>query len=297
MSIPATIFKCALNAEQSLFKTLRGIIPLCGNEIEVRRTSLFAEAQVVLADWGLSLIFMPLRHYDRAHVELLANLKSEYLCPYILLQDELSVVDSNGKRLYSDIIVQPIPHGELLRYTIVSGKQMADMIDCLHSECKRLNFSHNNLTPDNIIVGNDGRLHPIRYHYATLDGCFDNFELLKSEFAGEQTVLHDVDSLYMEDCELEGPTRFCRNRRYGFMNSKKEVVIPPQYLWAEEFCENRAVVETRTGYGVIDETGKEIISSVFDYIRYDKNKTLFYVTCDHQTACIDYNGRIISKLK
>lgn len=291
--LPITIFKCALNAPEQFFATIRGISSVDGGQIEVARTSLFAEATVLLSDGSRAMIFMPIRNYKREHVKQFAGLQSQMLSDYILLEDELSVTDYQGNKIYSDIIIQPIPNGELLRYTTLPEEQIMQMLDSLHDEFVRLNFSHNNLSLNNIIVGVDNRLHPIRYHYATLDGCFDDFSELKSRISTTSSTLCDVNTAYMEDALLNGPVCFTCDDKYGYLNERGEVVIPPKFIYGENFCENRAVVATKKGYGVIDETGKLIIPPVFDYIYYDRRHTQFQVFVGKLSGWMDYNGSIV----
>ena len=54
--------------------------------------------------------------------------------------------------------------------------------------------------------------------------------------------------------------------RYGYLNAKGEWAIPPQYAFADEFYEGRAMAMLDSGCGLIDENGGWIISPKYDYL-------------------------------
>ena len=66
-------------------------------------------------------------------------------------------------------------------------------------------------------------------------------------------------------------------------------------VYTEDFAENRAVVETREGFGVIDRTGREMIPSVYDMIAYHLAESRFEVRLGATTADFDYTGRQLTE--
>ena len=177
------------------------------------------------------------------------------------------------------------------------------MLRDLEREFCRLHFSHNNLRPSNIIIGEDGRLHPIRYHYASVGHeCMDNFEELLAEvkaasvggelledFSAEYACVAHYDEVLMPH---EGRTRVCRNGLFGFINSSGEEVIAVQYLWADDFHEGRAIVETEHGAGVIDKQGEEVVPLEYDHVAYNVSQGEFVARKAFEVKIFDYNGHI-----
>ena len=71
------------------------------------------------------------------------------------------------------------------------------------------------------------------------------------------------------------------------------MAIPFVYLWADDFREGRAVVETEQGVGVIDKRGCEILPAVFDDVRYDVSARCFEARLDEQRLLFGYAGEPI----
>lgn len=163
------------------FSTLGGCIFRPDNAVPLRRTKNFAEAEVIFRGCA-ALLFVPLGRWDVVRVEVTARRLQQMtlrsLCRYDLYRDELRWCDSLGRGRTSDIILQPLPGGVPLPQALprLPHDELRRMVDSLREEMTGIGFTHNNLRPDNIIAGRDGRLHPIRYHYATLgSGCRDDF--------------------------------------------------------------------------------------------------------------------------
>ncbi len=269
----------------------------CG-PVYIDYSGMFAEAQIYLQDRGLALLYMPLRSYNKEIFNYLSSPPSELLCPYILLEDELITYDGMGDVRTYDLILQYIPQGELLAYTPL-GSDVLPMIDELEQECRRVGFSHNNLNPYNVIVSNLGQLHPIRYHFATMDGARDNFDALRAMFQPKphsKAELNDADFIYdVGDCEIydahQGFIRFLKDGLYGYKDLAGNDIIPAQFIWATDFLENRAIVATQSGYGVINTAGRYIVPPEYEILYYNTDYMIFYYFEYDSVVGFDYNGR------
>lgn len=305
-----TSFVEALRAPHEHFSTLQGIEPLMRNgEPVVRRSSLFVEAEVSLNGRNY-LLFAPLapRVVVAASrtISLLEQISSDYLCDCHVYYAELKLHDDLDREFCCDVILQWLPEGEIfdVRYSAYSTDELCDMLRDLEAEHRRLHFSHNNLLPKNIIIGTDQRLHPIRYHYATIGSeCRDDFESLLCEVKAAS-----VGGLIVEDCVLdydasdprydevlmphEGLMRACHNGLFGFIGYDMEPVIPLEYLWVEDFYENRAVVESEQGMGVIDRSGNIIVPLEYEELRYSYSQGEFIARKALDVKIFDYNGHI-----
>lgn len=67
----------------------------------------------------------------------------------------------------------------------------------------------------------------------------------------------------------EGLTCVCGESGYGFVDEAERVAIPLQYLWAGDFAEGRAMVETPTGMGLIDKQGRYVIEPRYEIVEYN----------------------------
>lgn len=64
----------------------------------------------------------------------------------------------------------------------------------------------------------------------------------------------------------EGLARIQLGNRFGFVNTKGEIVIPVKYFGAHDFSEGRARVYLNDQWGVIDKAGKWVVKPSYDYI-------------------------------
>lgn len=81
------------------------------------------------------------------------------------------------------------------------------------------------------------------------------YEYYKQYFPGEYQVSHPV---------VEGRRLVLNYGKYGFLDSKNNLVIPLQYEYADDFKEGLACVAKNGKYGFIDENGKVVIPFRFD---------------------------------
>lgn len=310
-----TIFKEALESPADYFRTLRSALPVRREgDIAVARTAFFAESAVRFEGrrW---LACMPLTRSAIMAVERMAGklkyVKSDYLCEYRILYREMRFEDELGREQECDIVLQELPEGETFsRNTSYGNAQLRAMLDSLHEDMERAGFTHNNLKPSNIIVGDDGRMHPVRYHYAELgEGCNDDFAPLYAMVAddGSEQELHDTFGSYSAECggtigggilhysPHEGLLRIVCGGRYGYADEQMRTVIAPQYVWADDFGEGRAVVETERGMGLIDKQGREIIPAEFADLRYDAYSGESVGYKNGERYVFGYDGHLIDK--
>lgn len=286
--------RSALHFPKDHLRTLwQHIIPTGDERITIDSIHLYAEVEVATIEHGRALLFVPFEGSAVNRNPLLSTPASTTLSTYRVLNNELVVEDTQY-----DVIYQPIPLGDPLNLSPIDTSTAIRMIDVLEKECRSIGFSHNHLSAENIIVGNDNRLYPIRYHDATTSGCKDDFNLLRDLFTGWQTemlILHDTTSSYScKYCDIydqrNGFMRFCDDGQFGYKDYTGEDKIPAQFIWAGDFCENRAVVETEMGFGVINKRGEYVIPPFLDSLYYDAYGSLFYYYEREQLCAYDYNG-------
>ena len=287
-----------LNSPIDYFNTLwRHIRPTGDEVISIDATYSFAEVIVPTVDQGRVIIFIPLKPLTLNDNPQLATPSSSTLCPYKVLKGELTTASE-----LSDIVVQYIPMGDPLHLSPIDAATALRMINVLERECRNIGFSHNNLLVENLIVGNDDRLYPIRYHCATMEGCRDNFDALRAQFSescNTPGLLCDVQSGYTNNyCDIydchNGYIRFCDDGLFGYKDHKGEDIIDAKFLWAGDFCEQRAVVETEFGFGVINPKGEFVVKPYLSSLYYDTYNSIFYYYDHEQICAFDYNGTPLS---
>jgi FKBP-type peptidyl-prolyl cis-trans isomerase len=79
--------------------------------------------------------------------------------------------------------------------------------------------------------------------------------------------------------------------KYGFINTKGEFAITPQFDDANVFKNGLATVQIGEKYGVIDKTGKYVINPQFDYMLPDGN--LFLIGQDNKYGWCDKTGKYV----
>jgi len=89
----------------------------------------------------------------------------------------------------------------------------------------------------------------------------------------------------------EGLTCVCGESGYGFVDEAERVAIPLQYLWAGDFAEGRAMVETPTGMGLIDKQGRYVIEPRCEIVEYNAYTGCSRVRSEGLWARFDYLGR------
>ncbi len=303
------IFKEALECPAEHFRTLRGLIPARRDgAVAVSRTARFAEAEIRL-DGSRWIVCAPLTRTATASVERTAEklryVRSDFLCEYRLLYSEMTFEDELGRPCSCDIVLQRLPEGEAFdpRTSTCDSRRLGEMLDALRAEFARTGFTHNNLKPSNLVIGDDGRLHPIRYHYAEIGTeCRDDFAPLYAIIGTDAVAaVNDAIAPYGaagSDGETvftlhEGLQRICRGERYGFADEAGDIAIPVRYLWADDFREGRAVVETEDGLGLIDKSGREVIPAVYDDVCYDPVGGESVARLGGETIVFSYDGRRI----
>lgn len=318
MTIPTLYhFTEALQTPDLAFSTLRDSHPrrTTTDGIALVRRSHFAETEI---EWQGKhyLLCFPLSAAAVFAVEptaaRLRYLQTELLTQYTILHDEMSYTNASGAMQSCDLILHQLPDGRSLEECI--GDLDADSLllglDRLERGLEELGFRHNNLKAENIIVTPQGRLIPIRYHFARFgvgsdtEG-FENLRRKIREQGGVGQVLHDAPApLYRTFPEFPGHlfvgemsdqlVRIEDTTGYGFVDTANRMVIAPQFIWAADFREGRAEVQTPQGMGLIDKQGRYVIEPRYEIVDYNPYTGCTRIRCEGLWALADYNGRIVS---
>ncbi len=283
------------------------------------RTTNFAEAEI-RKDGKKYMLGMPLS--EEGHMICLrkVTLMKRFNSPCItfsdILIDEMSIKDRTGKICKCDLLLHQIPEGETLYEfaEFASRERLLESLDFMESEFKRLGLVHNNLTPHNIIVGDNYQMSTIRYHYterATSEkDCSEEFASIR-EWINSTVELDDEHSGvvgHIANKELpaslfngykhvgnpfEELVCVANEQGYLYVNYENKVIIDGCFKWAGDFHEGRAEVETETGMGLIDKDGNFIIDPIYKIVDYDVDCGLSRVRQDDKWALFSYMGEQI----
>lgn len=290
-----------------------GFIPdkSCG-EVSVSRTALFAEVRIRIGN-KRHMLCAPLVAGATERAEQAAHAIRRTGCAavpeYRILRDEMKFRTSTDKVCRCDILLYPLPEGEPLgtAVTHIPTDILRNALDALRTEFLRTGFLHGNLKAGNLIFTDDGRLCPIRCHYARMGASADEIEAETdtvrqyiSSFPFIPTEHNDISAPYATVYDGHGDEyaplhdmmrRIRRNGLYGFADADGNTIIEPQFEYADHFRENRSVVETETGMGVIDRDGRYVIPARYDIVEFDPEREDYAVRLGTKWARFDYAGR------
>lgn len=314
--IPAmTSFKEALSAPALYFKRLRLAEPLlCNGSVIVRRTYSVIETEIYFNERHF-LLFLPFSDESVRHIEELEYIARDRsrgpLIENRILREELSLFDSLGNKHSFDVILQELPSGVLLKDAV--NRYRADDLRAAVLKMKQrldaIGFCHHNLNPSNVIICNSGVARPLRYWYAEWETFSNNdisklTEYIDSNSYGELDAV--LPSLLVRDCEAEyeaesskydGIKRCCKCHRYGFVDNDGRQITPFVYSWASDFCEGRAIVADKNKMGVIDSSGRKILSVSYESVKFDVETGCFTAIKNGFCYLKNYEGETISRTK
>ena len=308
------LFTRALLTPDLSFKTLADARAAPGADglPRLMRTTRFAEAEITWRgrQWLLS---MPLSPAALASVERTASqlgrLNTDHLAEYRILRDELRWTDPAGRERRFDLALQHLPAGKPFAEALHTepAERLLAALDTLETALRELNFSHNNLRPDNL-RWSGGRFIPLRYHDArfdTSDGDAEAFEALRRRVreAGGPMQVSDIEADYAPLRRLtghrwtshvfEGLVCVEDDEGFGFVDTDNNPVIASHFVWAGDFREGRAEVQTAQGMGLIDKRGHYVIEPRYEIVDYNPYTGCSRIRSEGLWALADYNGRIV----
>lgn len=84
-------------------------------------------------------------------------------------------------------------------------------------------------------------------------------------------------------------------RSWVYLDRNGNVAIDGGFVDAQDFCEGRAIVETETGFGVIDRDGRFILAPEHEDIAFDEPTNMFIVTIDDYSALYTREGEKVTQ--
>lgn len=281
------------------------------------RTTRFAEAQI---EWRGEqwLLSQPLTasglHAIEQTASQLRRFNTRHLTRYLILPDEMRWQDAQGTHRTCDLILQHLPAGKPFSEALLSESQerLTEALSRLEAGLRELGFAHNNLKAENLRWCG-GALIPLRYHdarigsEATFDRDAEAFETLRRKVgqSPDTQCVHDITAPYQPLRPLtghqwtshlfEGLVCVEDASGYGYVDADNNSVIASQFVWAGDFHEGRAEVETKEGMGLIDPTGRYVITPHYEIVDYDPARSIVHVRKDGLWATFDYLGQPLTE--
>lgn len=277
------------------------------------RTTRFAEAEILWQGhrWLLALPLSPAALFSLERtLQQMARCSSPWLPECRLLRSEMRWCGPTGESRSCDLLLQLLPEGRSLEEAMgcEGGERLAEALDALQCELRRLHLSHGNLRRDNLRWTGQ-RFVPIRF-YDAAPGCPERdeeaFAALRQEVlqASGMPGVSDVEAGYEVPCRwpghcwvsnlFEGLVCVEDETGYGYVDAGNRPVIASQYLWAGDFHEGRAEVQTAEGMGLIDRQGRYVIPPEYEIVSYIPAESIALVRQNGRWAQFDYLGKRIS---
>jgi len=284
------------------------------------RTTRFAEAEV---EWRGErwLVAMPLNPSAMPRIErtvsALRKLNTGYLAECRILPGEMRWHDAAGTERHTDLVLQHLPAGREFAEALLAEDKttLLAALDALQAALGELEFTHNNLKEANL-RWHRGRFVPIRYYDARIGaaepGTADReaFDVLRHRIAeapAPRQTANDVTVPYNPLRSLtghrwtshvfEGLVCVEDDNGFGFVDTDNNPVIPAQFVWAGDFREGRAEVQTQTGMGLIDRRGCYVIPPEYEIVDYDPAASVVHVRNNGHWALFDYLGRRLTEFR
>lgn len=222
-------------------------------------------------------------------VSALRKLNTGYLAECRILPGEMRWHDATGAERHTDLVLQHLPAGREFAEALLAEDKttLLAALDALQAALGELEFTHNNLKETNL-RWHRGRFVPIRYYDARIGtaelgtGDREAFAALRHRIAeapAPRQTANDVTAHYNPLRRLtghrwtshvfEGLVCVEDDNGFGFVDTDNNPVIPAQFVWAGDFREGRAEVQTQTGMGLIDRRGCYVIPPEYEIVDYD----------------------------
>ncbi len=170
-----------------------------------------------------------------------------------------------------------------------SGSLLFDVM--LNKEKKVLRVFLNQQAADNYFnkLGTEATIYrrELRVTSPTAVELFD-IAIESTQTKSKQTKIQNITELREDRIAF-----LSSNGKWGYKNSKNEIVIAPEFDSAGLFYESRAVVSIGDRFGLIDNFGKKIIETIYDEVAWD-NSAFATVELNGQFGVIDRLGTLIT---
>ncbi len=285
-------------------------IPLHGDGVKVRRSNKYIEIINSRYIITIAMTVSYLKHCKALEREL-SRLSTSPFTPYY--HKWRRILATSHDDIFADVIIQEFPEGELLTKFLVSAdkeelQMVLGAIQHLEEMVDSLNGSFETLSPNDIIIGEDGLLYPFRYdklHFRRSPGEVSGCDALRKYISKEITDFimptatyprrerysgHlATDTLHEDRIVVEDPTGA------GYIDSSNVSVIPSIFISADRFAEGRAMVESKDGFGLINTDGEYLLPTIYESLGYNPDTGITSAKKGGQWAYFSYCGEQLTE--
>ncbi|MFN8436515.1 MAG: WG repeat-containing protein [Cytophagales bacterium] len=109
-----------------------------------------------------------------------------------------------------------------------------------------------------------------------------NNGLILAQKSNKFKILNDKGKSISSTYDFIGPVvnnrAICMyQNQFGYINEKATLVVKPNYVSATNFYFNTAIVKSKSGYQIINMSGKNLTNESFEFVRRDSSKGYFWV--------------------
>lgn len=225
--------------------------------------------------------------------------------------------DATGTERHTDLVLQHLPAGREFAEALLAEDKATLARGARHiAGGARGAGIHTQQPQGNEPPLHRGRFVPIRYYDARIGmaepgtGDREAFAALRHRIAeapAPRQTANDVTAPYNPLRSLtghrwtshvfEGLVCVEDDNGFGFVDTDNNPVIPAQFVWAGDFREGRAEVQTQTGMGLIDRRGCYVIPPEYEIVDYDPAASVVHVRNNGHWALFDYLGRRLTEFR
>ncbi len=287
------------------------VIRFDDEDIKIYRSNRYIE---ILNSKYIITIAMTVNHLKRCKEieKRLARSTTSLFTPYQVTRRR--VLATSHDDIFADVVIQELPVGAFLSSYLECAsceevQEVYGAIQYLEESLLALDGAFSTLSPDDIIIGNDGLLYPFRYHtlhfkrgVGEVSGCESLLESISHgtslmTIMPSETYSHRehyaghlaTDMLHEDRVVVEDPTGV------GYVDSSNREVIPSIYLSADSFSEGRAMVESYDGFGLINTDGELLLSTIYESLGYNPDTGITSARKDGKWAYFSYCGEQLTE--
>ncbi len=288
------------------FRTLKGVFAVMEGGRPRIVTGTQSVAFEVLID-GVRHILRCFLTADAARDERMRELSAytshiacPHLVPQVFLEGEILVFDMADRPVWADVLLQRVPDGERLDKLISTPEGLRTGIEQLSKWLSTNDFSHGNICAKNVYVTTDGIPVLIDYTHgsrrkseddlhavdALMDALGDTSEAVATTVQKYESIGEMHDGVM---CAFDGD-------EWIYIDKTGAQAIEGRFVSVKDFDEGRAVVETETGFGLIDLDGRWIIEPQYEDLDWDSVHNVSIVTRDGLSGMMNRAGEPVTEL-
>ncbi len=338
-SILREISEIFITPERFTIHTSSRSIALDAECVVTRRSREQIEFLIQSEDGGVDLITLPMSVEGVERCRLvefqIEPLNVEIMTQYSVECVKFSQTNNPSHSILADVAIQRLPVGLTLAQWCDSTTPFRPSIEQIYSSITLLDETLRQLriyfkgsrgiSPDSIVIGEDGLLYPTRYanmrvgqNPSDVSECdillgwvettigVKREEIIQAKeiIQGKETERRRYPTRHVEMFEGHLSSGLLNEERaiieeitgWGFVDANNRIVVEPRYLSVTPFSEGRAMVQSNEGWGLINLYGREMIPSIYESIGYNVSTGVSSVRQGDKWGYFSYMGEQLTPI-